>query len=251
MSAETNRDSVICLFDVDGTLTYPRQRIKPETEEYLQKLRENVTVGIVGGSDLVKIVEQLGSSEALKKYDYFFSENGLVAYKNGNLIHRENMIKYIGEEKVQTFINFCLEYLSKLILPFKRGTLIETRSGLINISPCGRNSSASERDDFENYDKEHQIRRKFITVLKEKFKDYNLVYSIGGQISFDVFPEGWDKRYCLKQVEQDGFTKIYFFGDKTYQGGNDYEIANDPRTEAFTVTSPENTIEILKTLNLV
>lgn len=37
----------------------------------------------------------------------------------------------------------------------------------------------------------------------------------GGQISFDVFPEGWDKRYCLQHVEKDGYKTIYFFGDKT------------------------------------
>lgn len=38
---------------------------------------------------------------------------------------------------------------------------------------------------------------------------------LGGQISFDVFPDGWDKRYCLGIVSKDGFKKIYFFGDKT------------------------------------
>lgn len=37
----------------------------------------------------------------------------------------------------------------------------------------------------------------------------------GGQISFDVFPDGWDKRYCLGHVENDGYKTIYFFGDKT------------------------------------
>lgn len=37
----------------------------------------------------------------------------------------------------------------------------------------------------------------------------------GGQISFDVFPEGWDKRYCLGHVDKDGYETIYFFGDKT------------------------------------
>ena len=37
----------------------------------------------------------------------------------------------------------------------------------------------------------------------------------GGQISIDVFPNGWDKRYCLKHVEKEGFSNIYFFGDKT------------------------------------
>jgi phosphomannomutase len=28
-----------------------------------------------------------------------------------------------------------------------------------------------------------------VEVLKEKFADLNLSYSIGGQISFDVFPQ--------------------------------------------------------------
>ena len=32
-------------------------------------------------------------------------------------------------------------------------------------------------------------RKKFVEVLKEKFGDYSLTYSIGGQISFDVFPQ--------------------------------------------------------------
>lgn len=36
---------------------------------------------------------------------------------------------------------------------------------------------------------------------------------LGGQISFDVFPDGWDKRYCLKYL--DNYREIHFFGDKT------------------------------------
>lgn len=39
--------------------------------------------------------------------------------------------------------------------------------------------------------------------------------SAGGQISIDIFPKGWDKRYCLGHVEKDGYDTIYFFGDKT------------------------------------
>jgi phosphomannomutase len=30
-----------------------------------------------------------------------------------------------------------------------------------------------------------------VEVLKEKFADLGLTYSIGGQISFDVFPQVW------------------------------------------------------------
>jgi phosphomannomutase len=45
-----------------------------------------------------------------------------------------------------------------------------------------------------------------------------LTFAIGGQISIDVFPDGWDKRYCLKHVENEGFKEIHFFGDKTDKG---------------------------------
>lgn len=78
-------------------------------------------------------------------------------------------------------------------------------------------------------------------------------YSIGGQISFDVFPRGWDKTYCLQHVEAEKqfgteYTTIHFFGDKTYQGGNDYEIYEDSRTVGHSVKSPEDTAAELKKL---
>lgn len=54
-------------------------------------------------------------------------------------------------------------------------------------------------------------------MLQEKFADYGLTFSIGGQISFDVFPNGWDKTFCLRHVADEAFDEIHFFGDKTYQ----------------------------------
>lgn len=63
----------------------------------------------------------------------------------------------------------------------------------------------------------HKVRDTFVSVLREKFADYGLQLSIGGQISFDVFPKGWDKTYCLRHVEKEGYKTIHFFGDKCYQ----------------------------------
>ncbi|MEQ2229917.1 hypothetical protein ILYODFUR_023871 [Ilyodon furcidens] len=37
----------------------------------------------------------------------------------------------------------------------------------------------------------------------------------GGLISFDVFPEGWDKRLCLDLLDNEGLDAIYFFGNET------------------------------------
>ena len=42
-------------------------------------------------------------------------------------------------------------------------------------------------------------------------------YRLGGQISFDVFPQGWDKTYALKHLETEKISTIYFFGDKTFK----------------------------------
>lgn len=76
--------------------------------------------------------------------------------------------------------------MSKLILPVKRGTFIEFRTGLINVSPIGRGCSQSERDMFEEYDKQHKIREKFIEALRKEFPELGLVYSIGKPTPFHL-----------------------------------------------------------------
>jgi len=44
------------------------------------------------------------------------------------------------------------------------------------------------------------------------------------------------------------FQTIHFFGDKTYKGGNDYEIYEDKRTIGHSVKNPEETMAELKKL---
>jgi phosphomannomutase len=112
---------------------------------------------------------------------------------------------------------------------------------MLNISPIGRNCSREERNDYETFDLANGIRKSMVAAMQTEFADLNLTFSIGGQISFDVFPRGWDKTYCLKFLPADDFDEIYFFGDKTFEGGNDYEIFSHPRTKGHTVTSPEDT----------
>uniref|UniRef100_A0A8C7BYQ6 Phosphomannomutase n=1 Tax=Neovison vison TaxID=452646 RepID=A0A8C7BYQ6_NEOVI len=146
----------LCLFDVDGTLTAPRQKITKEMDGFLQNLRQKIKIGVVGGSDFEKVQEQLGKDE--------------------------------------------------------------------------------------------NIRQKFVADLQKEFAGKGVTFSIGGQISIDVFPDGWDKRYCLRHVENDGYKTIYFFGDKTMPGGNDHEIFTDPRTVGHTVTTPEDTRRICEEL---
>lgn len=69
--------------------------------------------------------------------------------------------------------------MSKITLPVKRGNFVEFRTGMINISPVGRSCSKAERDQFEQYDKIHNVRKKFIDSIKENLPNAGLVYSIG------------------------------------------------------------------------
>ncbi len=135
-----------------------------------------------------------------------------------------------------------------------RGTFIEFRNGMINVSPVGRNASTAERDEFQAWDAQSGCRTKFVETLRKEFADLGLTYSIGGQISFDVFPNGWDKTYCLRHIEAEkslsgiDYKNIHFFGDKCFKGGNDYEIYEDSRTIGHAVKNPDETLRVVTEL---
>ncbi|KNC99132.1 phosphomannomutase [Spizellomyces punctatus DAOM BR117] len=245
--SERPLSNTLVLFDVDGTLTPARKTISPEMKQLLADLRKKVVIGFVGGSDLSKQKEQLGD-DCLENFDFCFSENGLTAYRSGQQLASQSFINWIGEEPYKKLVNFILKYIAELDIPKKRGTFVEFRNGMINVSPIGRNCSHAERDEYEVYDKQHKIREKFVEALKTNFSNLSLTYSIGGQISFDVFPTGWDKTYCLNHLKNEKFASIHFFGDKTFQGGNDYEIYTHNDITGHSVTSPEDTARILKEL---
>lgn len=143
--------------------------------------------------------------------------------------------KHLGEDNIRRIIDWTLKYLSEIDIPKKRGTFVEFRNGLINISPIGRNCNQEERDEFEAFDKVrsrpqkcplstsslferiscafqilsgtcsqwhifdifvhhldnvqvHCIRKAMVAAFQKEFASLNLTCSIGGQISFDVFP---------------------------------------------------------------
>eukprot|EP00127_Corallochytrium_limacisporum_P002914 Clim_evm3s143 gene=Clim_evmTU3s143 len=231
----------IVLFDVDGTLTAPRRVVDPKMTEFLNDLKERVDVGVVGGSDLKKIMEQLGGDHMVNEFKYLFSENGLLAFKEGKQIGEASILDHLGEAGLRKVVDFALKYIADLDIPKKRGTFVEYRKGMLNISPIGRNCSIEEREEFYAWDMDTKVREKMVSAIREHCADLNLTFSIGGQISFDVFPQGWDKRYCLQFLGD--YDTIHFFGDKTFKGGNDHEIFEDPKTIGHTVTSWEDTIE--------
>lgn len=249
MTADADqKKKTLLLFDVDGTLTAPRLSVTPEMLALLERVKHEyaseVELGIVGGSDFAKQAEQLAPANILDLFHYVFSENGLVAYRTGILLAKQSLTKHLGELNFKRLVNFLLRLLSETDCPVKRGTFIEFRNGMLNVSPIGRQCTQDEREQFEAYDKEHNVRVGMVEKLEREFADLKMKFVIGGQISMDVFPEGWDKTYCLRFVT-DLFGDIHFFGDKTSPGGNDYEIYVSERTVGHSVKTFEDTMRIL------
>ena len=82
-------------------------------------------------------------------------------------------------------------------------------------------------------------------ACEDKFgNEYSLRFTKGGIKSFDIFPKGWDKTYCLQFIKEKGYDNIIFFGDNTYPGGADYDLAiNEGVTRGVSVKNPNETIQ--------
>ncbi len=120
--SDRKQPRVLCLFDVDGTLSLARQSITPEFHALLAKLRKQCVIGVVGGSDLKKVREQLQITAAdfTNEFDYVFAENGLTAFKDGKQLASQSFIGWLGEEKYKKLVKFCLKYIADLDIPIMR-----------------------------------------------------------------------------------------------------------------------------------
>lgn len=229
---------MILLFDLDNTLTQPGKNIEYEHLKRLEYLSKTYTLGIVSSSNFERITNQIPNLDIFK---YIFAENGTTSYYYGKQFHQTTFSKFVGEYKFTKIINVILEALSHIEIPIKRGQFIEYRNGLLSVSPIGRQCSQEEREMFIEYESTHNVRKSIIEYIKPRLQDYNLMYTIGGKISFEIMPHGWDKTYCLQFLKDEG--DIIFFGDMTHEYGNDYTLSKAVKT--YTVSSPSHAFKIL------
>lgn len=208
---------MIFLFDVDGTLTPPREKIEKEFELFFgqwvgyQKSKLN-KVFLVTGSDRKKTKSQL-TTPLLRLV------NGVYQNCGNQLYIRNSLIKEFNWKMPSSLHLDILEILESSIWFGKAGKNIEERVGMINISTVGREADALLRKQYFEWDKIEQERKKIADTLSRKYTE--LSFDIGGEISIDIYPKGNDKSQVLKDMNG----KTIFFGDRCEKGGNDFEIA--------------------------
>ena len=226
------------VFDIDGTLTPARQPIDPNFKSFFLEWVKNRNVYLISGSDYPKSEEQVGP-EILHAVNGSFNTAGNVYYVKGKMVYRQDW------DPPHELFDLLEQFLKESAYPIRAGNHIENRIGMVNFSIVGRACTMKQRKDYNNYDNEHQERARLRRIIMEKFPEIEV--SIGGQISIDIYPVGKNKSQIISKING----PIHFFGDKTMEGGNDYDLAKEllnPPHKVTQVNGWQETMEILKKL---
>lgn len=210
---------MIYLFDVDGTLTDPRQKIDPDFRLFFKEFCLINDVYLVTGSDLPKTYEQLDKDIIELYVEGVFSDMGNILTCKNKTIYKNAFLPPVN-------LIVELEHILEKYELLKTGNHIEYRSGMINFSLIGRNATQEQREAYTNDKRSQEIRKHVVSYLKDLFEPQGLDFALGGQISIDIQPKGKDKQQAVKWLtEKYGNIRMSFFGDKTFKGGNDHTIS--------------------------
>ena len=246
------------LFDMDGTLTPPRQSMPINIEIMLGKIQlAGHEVGIITGSDMNYVEQQCSKlfDMSLMKTEevHFLPCNGTKYIRNGRTIYSNNMKDKMGVDQWRLLMIHLLSLQNQLCYETHSafpltGHFFNYRGSMLNWCPIGRNATTEDRKLWEELDKDGKLRKPLLDKIREFTSPLQMDLSIklGGDTSFDIYPFGWDKTYPLVETDCfDDFGKIYFIGDRCERNGNDYELFQHYRTESYETTSTEHTIEIV------
>jgi len=232
------KDKKIVLFDMDGTLTEPRKEFDRDLIESLRNISLFADIGIVSGSDYDYIYQQMEfliEQTEMKYRTHILPCNGTKYYKppshnddKHKLVYETNMKEEIGDSLFTQLMVGIMEQQASGNDVYKiplTGHFIQYRGSMINWCPIGRNASSEERKQFVEYDNSFKptYRSRTMDLLKHRLsvRGLNVSVKFGGDTSFDIYPKGWDKTYCLKHFRD---YKHWFVGDRCEIGGNDREI---------------------------
>jgi len=252
----------LILFDVDGTLTEARKPIQKAMLKALRELSRHAEIGFLTGSGLEYIKEQLWPALAdpiIRQNCHLLPCNGteyVIPYGDEEIIFnamsKEYMIDSIGKEDFQNLMNVLCKLQAQIVeengdMPLT-GNFVQNRGSMINWCPIGRNALQEDRDVFKALDKLYGIRKIYLDKLRNYISTakMNVTVKLGGNTSFDIFPNGWDKTFALNHFDGPNWV-FWFVGDRCSPTGNDYEIFSELKNtgRAFEVGSPEETVDII------
>jgi phosphomannomutase len=237
----------VFVFDIDNTLTPPREQLGAEMAELLKALPQ--PFALAAGSDAPLLHEQF--FDPLRGFGYrgtfdAFICNGASRYRcvYGDTLSIEpvdefSLRDYLGDQGFERLLALFDEALSlpELALPEGFpvvGERVIDRGSMINLAPGGRPKGAltalarQSREAFVQHDERTGYRQRALAWLKARIdqalpgKNVNVTY--GGQTSFDVTVRGRDKSFAVRSLLEAGHQRVTYVGDALFPGGNDAAV---------------------------
>ena len=233
----------IYVFDMDGTLTPARKPMEDNfAKKFLPWLKENKTY-IATGSDFKKVQEQL-REDVIEAFSGIFCAMGNVLWQKGKVVYNRDF------EPEKELIANLEAFRANTKYPFTLyPNYIEKRTGALNFCVLGRDCPYEAREQYAAWDAENKERLAVQNFLAEKYPAYD--FSLGGAVSIDIVKKGCGKGQIAKELRQiSAEEEIVFFGDRTFEGGNDYELACALRmysnTKVVQVDTPQAVLDYLE-----
>ncbi len=232
----------IYVFDMDGTLTPPRKPMADDFATRFSSWLDKNTAFIATGSDISKVKEQV-SEAILDKFAGVYCAMGNDLWHQGAFLYHKD---FTPEPELLADLEMLRQNSQYPYTLYPN--YIEKRTGMLNFSILGRDCPYEERERYNQWDSQNQERLKVSQYLSSRYPQYDFV--LGGSISIDIVKKGCGKGQIAEHLRQSYPQEtIMFFGDKTFKGGNDYELAQALRQLANTVVvqvdGPEHVWSIL------
>ncbi|HTV23023.1 MAG TPA: hypothetical protein VMG12_30250 [Polyangiaceae bacterium] len=237
------------VFDIDNTLTPPREALDRDMAQRLGRLAH--PFALAAGSDLGLLMSQF--FEPLHGYGYrgefdAFICNGASRYRCRSGAELEvtpvdefSLARHLGPERFAALSELLDEMLDdeRFALPGSVpivGPRLIDRQAMINIAPSGRQRGAlsaearESREQFVTFDERTGYRTRLMPVLRAaldaRLPNNDLLLTLGGQTSFDLVVRGRDKSFAVRSLLDEGATHVTYVGDALFPGGNDAAVSD-------------------------
>jgi HAD superfamily hydrolase (TIGR01484 family) len=230
-------NNLILIFDIDGTITSPRQMIQNELFRLLKKLKTKVSIRLLGGGNCQRIYTQINKIDDVLIYGNYGLETGIG--KNRQLILINQTPPNINLKQIKTVIQQIRKIFN---LTNYLGDSFEIHpSGMITFALLGTKALLNAKLLF---DPDKKIRNKILPILQKQLSDYNVM--IGGTSSFDIVPKDVNKFNTVVKIKQEcPHANIIYIGDDFIDNGNDSSFLYQHIVPYLTITDQEQTFNLI------
>jgi hydroxymethylpyrimidine pyrophosphatase-like HAD family hydrolase len=237
----------VFVFDIDNTLTPPREPLGADMAALLERLPH--PFALAAGSDAPLLREQF--FEPLHAFGYkgsfdAFICNGASRYHcvyadtlTITAVDEFSLRSHLGDADFAALHALLNEALAAEGFALPEGfpvvgeRLID-RGSMINLAPSGRQKGSLSkearisRDRFVELDEQTGYRKRGLPALKaridQRLPGRNIVVTLGGQTSFDIVVRGRDKSFAVRSLLEAGHSHVTYVGDALFPGGNDAAV---------------------------